>query len=82
LKAVDFISMELHYTFLGKDKVAQLMKHLDKYFEFYGAYNPNDFLNFWPPPQIVNLINKEIITPKIRLILMIDKLIARFKNIF
>ena len=81
LRTVDFISMELHYTFLGKDKVAKLMKHFDQYFEFYGAYNLNDFLNSWPPPQIVNLINKEIITPKIRLNLMINKILNRLKNI-
>ena len=60
LKCVDFLSMELHYTALGRGKVISLMNHLNKFFDFYDGYKITDYVNVWPPPSMVNMINKNI----------------------
>lgn len=66
LDKVDFISMELHYTYLGVEKVRNLMKHLNKYFEFYDGSYLYDFIESWPPPAIVDLVNRKLLTPKLK----------------
>jgi len=63
LDCIDFLSMELHYIYLGKEKVLALIAHLVRYFNFYDGSILSDFANRWPPPAIVNLINKKFITP-------------------
>jgi FkbM family methyltransferase len=60
LDCVDYLAMELHYTFLGKEKVVALMNHLSKYFNFYDELTIYSFTKNWPPPAIVNLINKRV----------------------
>lgn len=85
LDKVDFISMELHYTYLGVEKVRNLMKHLNKYFEFYDGTELNDFVESWPPPAIVDLVNRNLLTPKLNFFIFIKKItkkIYKIKNIF
>ena len=60
LKCVEFLTMELHYTALGREKVNSLMSHLNKFFDFYDGYRIEDFVNVWPPPSMVSMINKNI----------------------
>ena len=64
LDCVDYLAMELHYTYLGKQKVVSLMNHLSKYFNFYDELTMASFTLEWPPPAIVNLINKKIVLKK------------------
>ena len=73
LDCVDYLAMELHYTYLGKDKVVSLMNHLSKYFNFYDELTIQSFIKSWPPPAIVNLINKRIVIKKSKL--------AKFKKV-
>ena len=85
LSKVDFISMELHYTYLGAEKVRDLMVHLNKYFEFYDGSIINDFIDSWPPPAIVDLVNRNLLTPKLNFLISskkIAKKIYKIKNIF
>jgi FkbM family methyltransferase len=61
LSNVEYLIFELHYTFLGKDKVGHLLNHLLKYFNFY--FDKDQSLietNSWPPPSILYLVNKNI----------------------
>lgn len=61
LSNIDYLIFELHYTFLGKEKVEDLINHLLKYFNLY--FNKDrSFIetNSWPPPSIIYLINKNI----------------------
>jgi FkbM family methyltransferase len=67
LGCVDYLAMELHYTYLGQEKVIALINHLLKYFNFYDEQTIHSFTKNWPPPPIVNLINKRIVLKKSRL---------------
>ncbi len=61
LSNVEYLIFELHYTFLGKEKVSELLNHLTKYFNFY--FNKDKCLlesNSWPPPSILYMVNKNI----------------------
>lgn len=76
LSNVDFIAMELHYSYLGKQKVAELMSHLAAQFEFYDNLVLKNFTKDWPPPAIVHLINKRIISP----FFVMGRTLSRLKN--
>jgi hypothetical protein len=61
------------------------MKHLNKYFEFYDGSELNDFIESWPPPAIVDLVNRNLLTPKLNFYIFIKKVVKKIykiKNIF
>ncbi len=61
LSNVEYLIFELHYTFLGREKVEELLSHLLKNFNFY--FNKDRSLietNSWPPPSILYFVNKNI----------------------
>jgi len=80
LSYVDFISMELHYTYLGVEKVRDLMVHLNKYFEFYDGSTINDFIYSWPPPAIVDLVNRNLLTPKLKFFIFFKRIAKKYRK--
>lgn len=57
VSAIGCLVMELHYTALGPERTRMLVKHLNKQLDFYFPQQTNSFLNQWPPPGILRMIN-------------------------
>ena len=57
VSTIGCLVMELHYTALGPERTRMLVKHLNKQLDFYFPQQSNSFLNEWPPPGILRMIN-------------------------
>lgn len=83
LSMVSAIVAEVHYSFLGREKVVALVNHLLKYFEFVNQEDEEKFLTSWPPPSILKMVKWENISRrkrmKLRLISKIRKLVLRVR---
>jgi hypothetical protein len=57
LSAIGFLIMELHYMALGPKRTRLLIQHLSSQLDFYYPQQSESFLNDWPPPDILRLVN-------------------------
>ena len=58
---------EVHYSFLGKQRVRDLVQHLKNFLSFLDKKDEDRFLHEWPPPQILRMVNYSKLTPYLRL---------------
>jgi FkbM family methyltransferase len=58
---------EIHYSYLGKQRVHELIKYLKKFLSFLDEKDEDRFLLEWPPPQILRMVNYSKLTLYIRL---------------
>ena len=58
---------EIHYSFLGKQRVRDLVRHLKNFLSFLDKKDEDRFLLEWPPPEILKMINYSKLTPYVRL---------------
>jgi FkbM family methyltransferase len=79
LGMVTVLVAEIHYSFLGKQKVHDLVLHLKKFFSFLDENDEDRFLHAWPPPQILRMVNYSKLTPCMRLKL---SLLLKIKILF
>ena len=57
LSMVTGLVIEIHYSFLGKEKVRELILHLMKYLNFLHKKDEIKFLHQFPPPDILQMVN-------------------------
>lgn len=67
LSNVDALVMEVHYSFLGEHKVRLLVQHLMNFFEFIEPSQATEFLETWPPPDLLMMRRPNSLTPSMRL---------------
>lgn len=67
LGMVTALVAEVHYSFLGKKKVRDLVQHLKNFLSFLDEKDEDRFLHEWPPPQILRMVNYSKLTPYISL---------------
>ena len=53
ISRIDALVMEVHYSFLGMEKVRRLVNHLLENLEFVDARDKGLFLGSWPPPDLL-----------------------------
>lgn len=55
---VRVLTLELHYTALGKARTAELLAHLESYFDYLDSHDRMLFREQWPPPGILRMAKK------------------------
>jgi FkbM family methyltransferase len=70
---------EIHYSFLGEQKVRDLVLHLKNFLSFLDENDEDRFLHTWPPPQILRMVNYSKLTLCVRLKL---SLLLKIKLLF
>jgi FkbM family methyltransferase len=70
---------EIHYAYLGEQKVRDLVLHLKNFLSFLDENDEDRFLHTWPPPQILRMVNYSKLTPYMRLNLF---LLLKIKLLF
>ncbi len=67
LSMVTGLVVEIHYSYLGKQRVRDLVRHLKNFLVFLDKKDENRFLHEWPPPQILRMVNYSKLTPYVKL---------------
>jgi FkbM family methyltransferase len=67
LSMVTGLVVEIHYSYLGKQRVHELIQYLKNFLSFLDEKDEHRFLHESPPPQILRMVNYSKLTHYLRL---------------